>query len=59
MSMYANQASKEEEEGCMNDEVGWGKKKSSRARTCFDLNSRRIPIHTDAALRERELVMAF
>lgn len=27
MSMYANQASKEEEEGCMNDEVGWGKKK--------------------------------
>jgi len=54
MSMYANQASKEEEEeGCMNDEVGWGKK-SSPARTCFDLNSRRIPIQMLPCERARD-----
>lgn len=29
------------------------KKKSSRARTCFDLNSRRIPIHRCCPARER------
>lgn len=35
MSMYANQASKEEEEGCMNDEVGWGKKKELSSADLF------------------------